>query len=101
MLAPRVSAICRLLPRGPRLLFTMSMVVHRKTLGFRLNRTRDLVFFLRTEIERERDERVRSMAYRQQNESRRGQEVAVVDGELDGVLGSKGRRRRRPVHARR
>jgi hypothetical protein len=49
--------------------------------------------------ERERDKRVRSMAYRRQDESRRGQEVAVVDGELDGVLGSKGRGRRRPVHA--
>jgi hypothetical protein len=30
-----------------------------------------------------------------------GREVAVVDGELNGVLGSKGREWRRPVHARR
>jgi hypothetical protein len=36
MLAPRVSAICRLLPRGPQSLFTEFMTVHKKPSGFGL-----------------------------------------------------------------
>jgi hypothetical protein len=58
MLAPRVSGICRLLPRGPRSLFTESMIVHRKTLVFWLIRTQ-IVYQLPQNRERERERRAR------------------------------------------
>jgi hypothetical protein len=41
MLVPRVSTNRKRLPQGPRPLFTESMTVYRKTLGFWLNRARD------------------------------------------------------------